>query len=105
MTISDAILAELMDYEIPDNLLTKALLDNNVSGSQTYASSDQQAVDTVLRSIYLTLATQSDIKQGSYVVKYDSAKLFSKITEIEIKWGIASNGSSSGVRMDGTPKM
>ncbi len=92
MTVQEALQADLMDINVSDNLLTKVLLDNEVTGTDAYSASEDQKkkIDLCRRDIYLYLAAQADYKQGSMAITYSAAQLIAMAFEIEQKYGIDS---------------
>jgi hypothetical protein len=72
-----------------DNLFTKVLLDNGVTGSGTYAAADEQSVDISAADLYGYLATHPDIAETGLSIKWDRNKLLQLRSNLYAKWGVA----------------
>jgi len=70
-----------------DNLLAKILLDRGVATGGTYAAGNAENIDLCAASLYMTLATHPEIKEGSSMTKYDSKQLIIMAEKIEAKYG------------------
>ena len=92
----------MIEYD-NDNLMTKVLLDNGVTGSGTYAATDEQSVDLALADICLVLMSYPDIAEGKWRTKYSADDLDSLRRKIYMKWGLAIPEQSATPVITGEP--
>jgi hypothetical protein len=84
MTNKEA-LQSLTEYE-NDNLLEKLLLDNDLAPGGTYAATDAKKIDLCAASLYFTLAVHPNLKEGSFITKYNGAQLIAMAKRILRKY-------------------
>jgi hypothetical protein len=88
-------LQSLVEYD-NTNLFTKALLDNGITPTATYASSDKKEIDLALCDVLLAMARLPEFKEGSHSVKYNSKQLLNWRDSI-----LQEYGKASGYRING----
>jgi len=67
-------LQSLVEYS-NDNLLEKLLLDRGVTTGGTYVAANTKDIDLAAASLYFTLSTHPELKEGSFTIKYSGAQL------------------------------
>lgn len=72
MTNKEALIAVLR-VNIPDNSLVKALLDNDVTDSETYTKTKEKSIDLCAIDLLAGLLSEPDVSEGGYSIKYDRA--------------------------------
>jgi ribosome maturation protein Sdo1 len=86
MTIKEA-LTSTVNFSIPENRIEKALIDADLTGSSVYSKSDEQAVDTCMEGLLLTLITSADVTEDDVSVKLPSRDVLMKVRASLIqKW-------------------
>lgn len=86
MTIKEA-LTSTVNFSIPDNRIEKALIDAALIGTADYTADHEQAVDTCMAGLLLTLATTADIAEDDVSVKLPSREVLLKArTALIDKW-------------------
>ena len=97
MTMTEALQA-LLEYE-NDNLLTKVLLDRDVTAADTYTGTDVQkkSIDLCAADVYMMLSTHPEIREGSRFTKFDAMSLRAMADILYNKH------SSAEATIDGTP--
>ena len=80
-----AALQSLTEYK-NDNLLEKLLLDRGVATGGTYAAANAKDIDLAAASLYFTLATHPDLKEGAFSIKYSGAQLIAMAKRILKKY-------------------
>lgn len=88
MTNLEAFKASTEYRSTDDNLFTKILLDNGITGGTTYAASAEQSIDIALADLYLYLATHPDIAETGHSEKWDRNKFIQLRRDIYSKWGL-----------------
>ena len=73
MTNKEALQAQT-EYK-NDNLLEKLLLDRNLATGGTYTAANAKDIDLAAASLYFTLSTHPEFKEGSFATKYNGAQL------------------------------
>lgn len=87
MTKKEA-LKSVINFPLPDNTLDKALIDADVTGSDTYTKTDSKAIDLCAAGLLLFLITSSDLKEGDFSRTLPSeGKLKTAYTLLVNKWG------------------
>ncbi len=90
LTNKEAVLAAF-NFEIPNDLVEKAMIDRALSGTANYTLSFQQAVDLTIADVCLQLVNAASESEGSnYSITYDSKKLMDLRTELMKKHGLES---------------
>ena len=86
MTILEAIQANPVFSDLPENTIQYVLVSRSVDGAATYASSSLKEVELVSADLYLQLSLLPEFKEGQMQVKYDSATLKSRALSIYQKY-------------------
>jgi len=87
MTILEA-LTSLTEYD-NDNLLSKVLLDCELTGTDTYVSDTHKAkLDLCAADIYEHIATQPDFSESKLSIKYDKKSLLIMARKLRKKHGV-----------------
>ena len=73
MTNKEA-LQSLTEYS-NDDLLEKLLLDRGVTTGGTYTAANAKDIDLAAASLYFTLSTHPEFKEGSFSTKYNGVQL------------------------------
>ena len=71
-----------------DNIFTKALLDNELTGGDTYVATNEKTVDLTMADIYLSLAGHPEMRDGRWGVKYSREDCMILRRAIYDKWGL-----------------
>ena len=105
ITNRQALIAALVELPYTENLLVKCETKRELNGSETYIASESQdkGIDSCLHDIYLSLAAQSDYRQGSYSVQYSPGNLRRLAADIAKKWDLVD--SDAAATLDGRPIM
>jgi hypothetical protein len=86
MTIKEA-LTSTVNFSIPQNRIEKALIDAALDGSADYAKANEQAVDTCMAGLLLTLITSADVTEDDVSIKLPSRDVLMKVrTSLIDKW-------------------
>lgn len=75
MTITETILSFPGLSDIPDNYITKVLVDRSVSGSVDYALELKQTVDLCAADCYVAQVSSPDFSEGRYSQKMSRAQM------------------------------
>lgn len=95
MTVLEA-LQSLVEYK-NDELLAKALLDNNLTATTTYVSSThKKSVDLSVADIYEHLAMHPILTEGEFSVNYNAKQLLGFAAQIRRKYGIVNSSDTTG---------
>lgn len=78
MTIKEA-LAAVVGFTTEDNILDKALIDNDLTGATAYSSSVSVEVDSAAVDALFAMLSAPDISEGGYSIKYDRDAIKSKL--------------------------
>lgn len=88
------------------NLFEKVLTDHGLSGSTTYTSAYEEAVDLCLADIYMHLAVHPELREGSWATSMNSEELLKARRLLYQKHGLVppeEENAVSGVPLvDGT---
>lgn len=76
MTIKQALIAVVSIPSVSDLLIDKALLDNDLTGSATYAKSNALSVDLAAISVLFGALQTSSVSEGGFSlsINYEAAK-------------------------------
>lgn len=88
------------------NLFEKTLLDNGVTGGDTYAAADEQSIDLCLADVYFYMATHPEFREGQLAFKYSADVLLRMRRAIYDKWGLdlpEQDNSTGRVQITGKP--
>jgi hypothetical protein len=94
MTVKDAIISELGFAPGNSNLVDKAILDNTLTGADTYDSAKETGVKKAALQICRVLLTTADVTNSnnagfvSSQIKYDRAAVKARISQLEADLGI-----------------
>jgi len=69
-----------------DDLLEKLLLDRGLATGGTYAADKAKDIDLCAASLYFTLATHPDLREGAFSIKYSGAQLIAMAKRILKKY-------------------
>jgi hypothetical protein len=96
LTNKEAILAPF-NFEVPDNLVEKAMIDRGVKGSANYTAANTEAIELTTADICLLLVNAASESEGSnYSITYDSAKLMDLRAALLRKHGVEDEESYVG---------
>ncbi|WPU91797.1 DUF6706 family protein [Mucilaginibacter sabulilitoris] len=88
MTIKEA-LTSTVNFPLPDTAIEKALIDNDLNGSETYAKSDAKAVGVCMAGLLFTLITSADVTEDDVWIKLPQRDvLLRAYSSLCRKWGI-----------------
>jgi hypothetical protein len=87
MTKKEALIAALQ-ISVEDATLEKALIDNDVIGSETYTKSNATTIDLCAIEVLQGILSIPDVTEGGYSVKYDRAAVQARLTYLSIKNGV-----------------
>jgi hypothetical protein len=87
LTNKEAVLAAF-NFEIPDNLVEKAMIDRGLKGTANYTTSFTELVELTMADVCLLLVNAASESEGSnYAITYDPKKLMDLRTELLKKHG------------------
>jgi hypothetical protein len=87
MTKKEALIA-VIRVNVPDNTIEKAMIDNDVTGSQTYSKSSEKEIDICAIAILKGLLSEPDVTEGGYSIRYDRAAVEKQIGYLSEKHGL-----------------
>lgn len=85
MTNFEAISAEIYPYNVDDNLISKACLDNDVDEKQTYDKSQKSSIAMSVIDILKKLIVLSSESNGDFGLSYDTDKIKERIYNIAME--------------------
>lgn len=88
MTNFEAISASLYPYDVDDELIQKACIDERVDNEITYELSQKIGVAKVVISILRRLIVLSSESNGGYGLSYDTDKLKERIYDVAVDSGL-----------------
>lgn len=89
MTNKEALVAVLR-INLPDNSLDKALLDQAVTGAETYSAANAKSIDLCAIDLLVGLLSEPDVTEGGFSLKYDRAAVQKQVLFLAKKHGITS---------------
>jgi len=89
MTNLEALRAMIEFGYTNDNLFTKVLEDNSITGSDTYTAANQGSIDIALADVCLAISTHPEFKDGKSAVKWSKSALLELRKTLYQKNGIA----------------
>lgn len=87
MTNKEALVA-ILQVSVDDNVLEKALLDQNVRSDRDYKSAYSASIDVAAISVLEGLLSTPDIAEGGYSVTYDRASIQDRLSYLRLKNGV-----------------
>jgi hypothetical protein len=88
LTNKEAVLAAF-NFEIPDNLVEKAMIDRALSGKANYALSIKETVELTIADVCLLLVNAASESEGSnFSITYDPKKLMDLRATLLKKYGL-----------------
>lgn len=97
MTNKEALIANV-GFSVPDNMVEKAMIDNDVTGSETYVKANAESVDLCTIPILQRVLSEPDVAEGGYKINFDrsavQARLDTLLDDYEIKAGPTVTGKS-----------
>lgn len=94
MTNKEALVA-VVQVSVADNVLLKALLDQNIPSTDTYASANASSIDLAAISVLEGLLSTPNVSEGGYSVSYDRAAIEGRIKALYQKNGLSAPGKPS----------
>ena len=85
MTNFEAISAEIYPYNVDDNLISKACLDNDVDEKQAYDKSQKSSIAMSVIDILKKLIVLSSESNGGFGLSYDTDKIKERIYNIAME--------------------
>ena len=96
LTNKEAILAPF-NFEVPERLVEKAMIDRSVKGSANYSTTNTETVELTTADICLLLVNAASESEGSnYSITYDATKLVDLRASILRKYGVEDEESYVG---------
>lgn len=92
MTKKEAVIAALQITGYSDAAVEKALLDNAITGSGIYSSSDRGIIDTVAIEVLQGMLSVASISEGGMSVTYSIQGVKDRIAYLQVKNGIDPGG-------------
>ena len=90
LTNKEAVLAAF-NFEVPDNLVEKAMVDRGLKGTTNYTISFTEKVELTIADVCLLLVNAASESEGSnYSITYDPKKLMELRTLLLKKHGLES---------------
>jgi hypothetical protein len=88
MTIKEALIS-IINFQLPDPRIEKALIDAALDGTADYAKTDERAVDFCFAGLLFTLITSADVGEDDVSIKLPQRDVLLKIySSIYTKWGV-----------------
>jgi hypothetical protein len=92
MTNKDYLLAQLGFTPSNSNVVEAALIDNGITGSTNYSSSQKVLLKTAAIQVLQILLSTADVEQGSddtrQSIKYDRNAIAKRISELQVEVGV-----------------
>lgn len=85
MTNFEAISAEIYPYNVDDNLISKACLDNDVDEKQAYDKSQKSSIAMSVIDILKKLIVLSSESNGGFGLSYDTDEIKERIYNIAME--------------------
>lgn len=85
MTNFEAISAEIYPYNVDDNLISKACLDNNINEEKDYDKSQKSSIAMSAVDILKKLIVLSSESNGGFGLSYDTDKIKERIYNIAVE--------------------
>jgi hypothetical protein len=95
LTIQEAIEAPF-NFELPENLVERTMINHSLDGLGTYASSDEKGVDLAVADLCSQLITLSSESEGGLSMTYDVNRLNRLRSTILRKWDMENENYSIG---------
>lgn len=93
LTQKEAVLS-FFGFEIPENLVDKAIIDRGVLPDSPYTTGDTENVELAVADIAGSLVTLASEKEGDFAVTYDSGRMAKLQSDLLRKHG--ATDSSTG---------
>lgn len=70
MTNKEALIAAV-GFTVPDNMIEKAMIDNEVTGTNTYTIDDAESIDLCVIPILQWALSQPNVSEGGYSLSFN----------------------------------
>ena len=81
-----------VNYLIPDESLEKALIDNDLVGTETYSKADAKSIDLCGAGLILFVLTSANVSEGGYSISISDREGLLKTRSLLLaKWGVPDN--------------
>jgi hypothetical protein len=90
MTNKEALIAALQ-LTADDSTLEKALIDQEVTGSDTYVKDNATAIDQCAIEVLQGILSTPDVSEGGYSVKYDRDAVKARLSYLLDKNGLSNS--------------
>jgi hypothetical protein len=90
MTNKEALIAALQ-LTVDDMALEKALIDQQVTGSETYQRDNATAIDQCAIEVLQGILSAPDVSEGGYSVKYDRGAVQQRLSYLLDKNGLSNS--------------
>lgn len=87
MTNKEALIAEVPG-NTPDGFIEKALVDNGVTGSDTYGTGDSEKIDYCVIAVLKRLLSDPDITEGGYSIRFDRGAVEKRLKYLVTQYGL-----------------
>lgn len=87
MTIKEALISEV-PFSVSENMLEKAMIDNEVTGSDTYSSSSKESIDYCVMDILKRVLSEADVTEGGYSIKFDRSAIEKRLKYLAAQYQI-----------------
>lgn len=87
MTNKEALIA-VVRVSVPDNSLEKAMIDNSVSATTDYTSTEAESIDKCAIAVLEGLLSDPDVSEGGYSINFDRKAVQDRISILKSKYGI-----------------
>ena len=81
MTNKEALIANV-GFSVPDNMVEKAMIDNDVTGATTYTSADAESIDLCTIPILKLVLSMPDVSEGGYRINFDRASAQKRLDDL-----------------------
>ncbi len=78
MNLKEALISAV-NVPAADSVLEKALIDNDLNGTDSYTKDSAGAIDKIAIDVLLAAWVTPDVSEGSYSVKYDRNAIKSRL--------------------------
>ena len=95
MTNKEALIANV-GFSVPDNMLEKALTDNDITGSDAYTKDDAESIDLATIPVLKLVLSMPDVSEGGYSIRFDRASVEKRLESL-----LEENDMSTGPTVTG----
>jgi hypothetical protein len=95
VTNKEALIANV-GFSVPDNMVEKAMIDNDVTGTTEYAKDAAESIDLCTIPILKRVLSEPDVSEGGYSIRFDRASVEKRLESL-----LEENDMSTGPTVTG----